>query len=60
VNTENTANYAAWENLAGANPEMVAMVGLCSMDLPNLAKLKRTKGHGSWAAMTSARNARSG
>ncbi|MSU63119.1 MAG: sugar ABC transporter substrate-binding protein [Pedosphaera sp.] len=46
VNTENTANYAAWENLAGANPEMAAIVGLCSMDLPNLAKLKeRTKGH---------------
>ncbi len=45
VNTENTANYAAWENLAGANPEMAAVVGLCSMDLPNLAKLKeRTKG----------------
>lgn len=44
VNTENTANYGAWENLAGANPEIVAMVGLCSMDLPNLAKLKaRTK-----------------
>ena len=45
VNTENTANYGAWENLAGANPEMVAIVGLCSMDLPNLARLKvRTKG----------------
>lgn len=45
VNTENTANYGAWENLAGANPAMVAIVGLCSMDLPNLARLKiRTKG----------------
>ncbi len=45
VNTENTANYGAWENLAGANPDMVAIVGLCSMDLPNLARLKvRTKG----------------
>ncbi|MEO8427651.1 MAG: substrate-binding domain-containing protein [Verrucomicrobiota bacterium] len=45
VNTENTANYGAWENLAGANPNTVAMVGLCSMDMPNLAKLKeRTKG----------------
>ena len=45
VNTENTANYGAWENLAGANPDIVAIVGLCSMDLPNLAKLKvRTKG----------------
>ena len=45
VNTENTANYGAWENLAGANPNAVAMVGLCSTDLPNLAKLKvRLKG----------------
>jgi simple sugar transport system substrate-binding protein len=45
VNTENTANYGAWENLAAANPNMAAIVGLCSMDLPNLAKLKvRTKG----------------
>jgi len=45
VNTENMANYGAWENLAAANPRMVAMVGLCSMDLPNMAKLKvRTKG----------------
>jgi ABC-type sugar transport system substrate-binding protein len=45
VNTENTANYGAWENLAGANPGTVALVGLCSMDIPNLAKLKeRTKG----------------
>ena len=45
VNTENTANYGAWENLAGANPACVAMVGLCSTDLPNLAKLKvRSKG----------------
>ena len=45
VNTENTANYGAWENLAGANPGVVAMVGLCSMDMPNLAKLKeRAKG----------------
>lgn len=40
VNTENTANYGAWENLASANPNIVALVGLCSMDLPNLAKLK--------------------
>jgi ABC-type sugar transport system substrate-binding protein len=45
VTTENTANYSAWENLAGANLEVAAMVGLCSMDLPNLSKLKdRTKG----------------
>ena len=40
VGTENTANYSAWENQATANPDMVATVGLCSMDIPNLAKLK--------------------
>ncbi|MBI3413727.1 MAG: substrate-binding domain-containing protein [Verrucomicrobia bacterium] len=45
VTTENTANYGAWENLAAANSNIAAIVGLCSMDLPNLAKLKtRTKG----------------
>lgn len=44
VGTENTANYAAWENQATANPDVVATAGLCSMDIPNLAKLKtRTK-----------------
>lgn len=44
VAVENTKNYGAWENLAGANADAVAIVGLCSMDLPNLAKLKaRTK-----------------
>jgi ABC-type sugar transport system substrate-binding protein len=44
VGTENTANYAAWENQATANPEIVAAVGLCSMDIPNLAKLKSRSG----------------
>ena len=45
VNTENTANYGAWESLATTSPNIAAIVGLCSMDLPNLAKLKaRTKG----------------
>ena len=40
VNTENTANYSQWESLAGANKDMVAAVGLCSMDIPNMSKLK--------------------
>lgn len=44
VGTENTANYAAWENQATANPDTVAMAGLCSMDIPNLAKLKTRTG----------------
>jgi len=40
VGTENTANYSAWENQAGKAPQIIAVVGLCSMDIPNLAKLK--------------------
>ncbi|MBI3870282.1 MAG: substrate-binding domain-containing protein [Verrucomicrobia bacterium] len=47
VSTENTANYAAWESLTGANPGMIAAVGLCSMDLANLAKLKQ-RSRGRW------------
>jgi len=47
VGTENTANYSAWENQATANPDMVAAVGFCSMDIPNLAKLK-TRSNGKW------------
>jgi simple sugar transport system substrate-binding protein len=44
VGTENTANYSAWENQTGRAPQIVAAVGLCSLDIPNLAKLKaRTK-----------------
>ncbi|MGI8476657.1 MAG: sugar ABC transporter substrate-binding protein [Thermomicrobiales bacterium] len=33
-------NYSRWENLVTANPDAVAMVGLCSIDIPNLAQLK--------------------
>lgn len=44
VGTENTANYAAWENQATANADIVAAAGLCSMDIPNLAKLKQHSG----------------
>lgn len=47
VKTGNTENYAAWENQATANPDMVAAVGFCSMDIPNLAKLK-TRSKGAW------------
>lgn len=47
VGTESTANYSAWENQAGKAPQIVAAVGLCSMDVPNLAKLK-TKTHATW------------
>jgi ABC-type sugar transport system substrate-binding protein len=47
VGTENTANYAAWENQATANGDMIAAVGLCSLDIPNLAKVKSRAG-GKW------------
>ena len=47
VGTENAANYSAWENQTTANPDAVATVGLCSMDIPNLAKLK-TRAGGKW------------
>ncbi len=47
VGVENTANYSAWENQATANPDIVAAVGLCSMDIPNLAKLK-TRSQAKW------------
>jgi ABC-type sugar transport system substrate-binding protein len=47
VGIENTKNYSAWENQSTANPDMVAAVGLCSMDIPNLAKVK-TRSHGTW------------
>ena len=47
VTVPNTTNYAAWESLTGANPDAVAFVGLCSMDVPNLAKLK-ARGSASW------------
>jgi ABC-type sugar transport system substrate-binding protein len=47
VTPENTSNYAAWENLASANPDMVAAVGLCSLDIPNLAQIK-TRSNAKW------------
>jgi simple sugar transport system substrate-binding protein len=48
VTTENTSNYSAWENLASANKDLVAAVGLCSMDIPNMAKVK-ARSKGTWA-----------
>src|SRR6185503_13543710 len=49
VTPDNNSNYGAWENLVGANANMVAAVGLCSLDLPNLGRLKqRTQGR--WLA----------
>jgi len=44
VTTSNEENYARWENLATANPDAVAMVGLCSLDIANLAQIKERSG----------------
>lgn len=49
VTTSNEENYARWENLATANADAVAMVGLCSLDLANLAQIKE-RGGGDWVA----------
>ncbi|MGH2617317.1 MAG: sugar ABC transporter substrate-binding protein [Thermomicrobiales bacterium] len=40
VNVPVPENYSAWENIVAANPDIVAAVGLCSIDIPNLAQLK--------------------
>jgi simple sugar transport system substrate-binding protein len=42
--TDIGANYTFWENIYSANPDMTVAVGLCSIDLPNLAKLKQKTG----------------
>jgi len=44
VTAEMTANYAAWENLISANPDLLAAVGLCALDNPNFALLKKKTG----------------
>lgn len=44
VQLSNEENYARWENLATANPDAVAMVGLCSLDIPNIAQIKERSG----------------
>lgn len=40
-------NYSRWENVMAANPNAVAAVGLCSIDIANLAQLKERTG-GAW------------
>lgn len=44
---DNTENYNIWDSLATANPDAVAMVGLCSLDPPNIAGVKERGGY-SW------------
>ncbi len=40
-----TENYNIWDSLATANPDAVAMVGLCSLDPPNIAQVKERGGY---------------
>lgn len=40
-----TANYAAWESLAQAHPDAIAMIGLCAPDIATLAKVKAAGGY---------------
>ena len=44
---DNTENYNIWDSLAIANADAVAMVGLCSLDPPNIAQVKERGGY-SW------------
>jgi len=44
---DNTENYNIWDSLATANPDAVAMVGLCSLDPPNIGQVKE-RGSYSW------------
>ncbi len=46
---DNTENYNVWDSLATANGNAVAMVGLCSLDAPNLAQIKERGGY-KWLA----------
>ncbi|MCO5223519.1 MAG: substrate-binding domain-containing protein [Thermomicrobiales bacterium] len=46
---DNTENYNIWDSLATANPDSVAMIGLCSLDPPNLAQVKERGGY-EWLA----------
>jgi len=41
----NTDNYNIWDSLAIANADSVAMVGLCSLDPPNIAQVKERGGY---------------
>lgn len=43
---DNTENYNIWDSLAIANGDAVAMIGLCSLDPPNIAQVKERGGYG--------------
>ena len=44
VKDDATENYANWERLYAANPDAVAMVGLCAPDVTSLGKLRSQYG----------------
>jgi ABC-type sugar transport system substrate-binding protein len=41
VKVDAAENYAKWEGLLSANPDAVALVGLCAPDIASLGKLKK-------------------
>ena len=40
VTVDPASNYAAWESLLAANPDAVALIGLCAPDLASLGPLQ--------------------
>ena len=42
VKVDAAENYAKWEGLLSANPDAVALIGLCAPDIASLGKLKKT------------------
>ena len=41
VKVDAAENYAKWEGLLSANPDAVALIGLCAPDIASLGKLKK-------------------
>jgi ribose transport system substrate-binding protein len=50
VRHEPSENYAKWEALANANPDAIAMAGVCNSDPLSLATLKRNNPEYTWLA----------
>lgn len=44
VKVSDTENYGRWEQLYAANPDAVAMIGLCAPDVTSLGKLNAANG----------------
>lgn len=50
VKHEPGQSYSAWEALANANPDALAMVGVCNSDPPSLYRVKENNPSYSWLA----------